>query len=88
MNKNSVTIQVTQRNGKKFYTSITGLADDLDKLKIVTHLKKSLRCNGFIANSDILGEIIMLTGNHKDYVNSFLLDEEICRNDEIIIKGI
>lgn len=88
MNTTSVTIQVTQRNGKKFFTSVTGLADDLDKEKIVTHLKKTYKCNGFIVNSDVFGEVIMLTGDHKDSVYRFLLDQEICIKDEIILKGI
>jgi len=88
MNATSVTIQVTQRNGKKFFTSVTGLAEDLDKEKIVSYLKKTYKCNGFIVNSDTFGEVVMLTGDHKDRVYRFLLDEQICIKDEIILKGI
>ena len=40
MSLQQVTIQVLQRNGRKFFTSIIGLPDDLDKEKIVHHLKK------------------------------------------------
>lgn len=88
MSLQQVTIQVLQRNGRKFFTSIIGLPDDLDKEKIVHHLKKTYKCNGFITKNAEFGEIITLTGDHKESVYRFFIDEEICVKEEIIIKGL
>lgn len=85
---NILTIQVIQRNGKKTTTSIVGLAEDLDSEKIMSYLKKKLKCNGFISNDPVHGEIISLTGNHKEQVYQFLVSEQIYKTDEIVIKGI
>ena len=83
----SVTIQTQQRNGKKSTTSVVGLAEDLDLKKILSHLKKTYQCNGFISNDSKLGEVITLTGDQRENVWKFLVEEQINRADEITIKG-
>lgn len=88
MNLQPVTIQVLQRTGRKFFTSIIGLADDLDKEKIVSYLKKTYKCNGFIVDNAEFGEIITLFGDQKENVYQFLIKEQICAKDEIILKGL
>jgi translation initiation factor 1 len=45
----NITIQTQQRNGKKSTTSVVGLAEDLDLKKILSYLKKTYQCNGFIS---------------------------------------
>ena len=47
-----VTICVQKRNGRKCITTITGMADDLDLKKIVSHVKKTYSCNGSIIKDD------------------------------------
>jgi len=33
------------------------------------------------------GEVIQLGGDHRTKVATFLVDEEICRSDQIVIRG-
>lgn len=83
-----VIIQVVQRNGKKSTTSVVGLASDLDLKKIISYLKKTYKCNGFITNDPKLGEIITLTGDQRENVFKFLVDEQINKAGDITIKGV
>lgn len=83
----NITIQTQQRNGKKSTTSVVGLAEDLDLKKILSHLKKTYQCNGFISKDSKLGEVITLTGDQRENVLKFLIEEQINRADEITIKG-
>ncbi len=83
-----VTISVERRNGKKCITNIAGLESDLDLKKIISYLKKTYNCSGSIINDETHGEIISLTGDQKENVYHFLIDEEICNKEDIIIKGI
>ncbi len=82
-----VTISVRQRNARQHITIISGLADDLDTKKILKYLKNKLKCSGTIINDDKFGEIITLTGNQKDYVYEFLVEQEIYTKDNIILQG-
>jgi len=86
--QNKVTISVQQRNGRKSITSISGMAEDLDLKKILSYVKKTYNCNGSIVKNDKLGEVIILSGNQKDNIYNFLINEEINKKDEIIIKGV
>jgi translation initiation factor 1 len=86
--QNKVTISVQQRNGRKNITSISGMAEDLDLKKILSYVKKTYNCNGSIVKNDKLGEVIILSGNQKDNIYNFLINEEINKKDEIIIKGV
>lgn len=86
--KNKVTISVRQRNGRKCITTITGMAEDLDLKKIVSYVKKTYNCNGSIVKNEEFGEIIILSGDQKDNIYKFLIDEEICEKDDIMIKGV
>jgi len=86
--QNKVTISVQQRNGRKSITSISGMAEDLDLKKILSYVKKTYNCNGSIVKNDKLGLIITLSGDQKDNMYNFLIDEEINKKDEIILKGV
>jgi len=83
-----VTINVQKRNGKKFITTITGMANDLDLKKILSYFKKTYSCNGSIINDEKYGEIISLSGDQKENFYNFLISEEINKSEDIIIKGI
>jgi translation initiation factor 1 len=83
-----VTICVQKRNGRKCITTITGMADDLDLKKIVSHVKKTYSCNGSIIKDDKYGEVITLSGDQKENFYNFLIKEEINKSDDIIIKGV
>lgn len=86
--KTVVTIKVQKRNGKKCITSVIGMAEDLDLKKIISYYKKKYSCNGSIIKDDEYGEIMILTGDQKENMYNFLIDQEICKKDEIIVKGI
>ena len=87
-NKNIVTISVENRNRRQFITTIIGMAQDLDLKKITSYFKRTYNCNGFIVKDEKFGEVITLTGDQHKNVYNFLIDEEINKKDEIIIKGI
>lgn len=83
-----VTISVERRNGKKCLTNVIGMANDLDLKKILSYLKKKHNCNGSIIKDEKHGEIMTFSGDQKEYIYNFLINEEIYKKDDIIIKGI
>jgi len=88
LNTKKVVIQVQKRNGRQCFTIISDIAEDLDLNKICRYFKKSLNCGGNILKDNELGEIIRLTGDQKQAVVDFFLQEQIYKADEIILKGI
>lgn len=80
-------VRVQQRNGRKCITTIQGLADDLDAKKITRALKKTFQCNGTVNMDSELGEIIQLSGDQRKNVREFLVDQEVCHEDQIVIHG-
>ncbi len=87
-NKNKITISVTNRTGRKLATHIYGFGIEYDLEKICKHWQKQFHCTGSIENSDKFGQVIKLTGNHKTEIACFLVNEEICKRDDIVLKGI
>lgn len=85
---NKVTISVEKRNGKKCITNVIGMAEDLDLQKIISYLKKKHSCNGSIIKDENYGDIISLTGDQKENVYNFLIEQEINKKEDIIVKGI
>ena len=83
-----VTISVERRNGKKCITNVIGMANDLDLKKILSYLKKKHNCNGSIIKDEKHGEIMSFSGDQKENIYNFLINEEIYKKDDIIIKGI
>ena len=83
-----VTISVEKRNGRKCITNVIGMAEDLDLSKILSYLKKTYSCNGSIIKDATYGEVLSFTGDQKENIYNFLIDEEIYKKDDIIIKGI
>ena len=88
MDNNKITISVSNRTGKKLQTFVYGFANDLDLPKILRHFKKTFNCTGSIENSEEFGEVIKLTGDHKKPILIFLIKEEICKVEDITIKGV
>jgi translation initiation factor 1 len=82
-----VTIAVQKRNGRKCITTVTGLADDLDLKLILSHIKKTHNCNGSVINDEKFGEIIKLSGDQRENMYNFLINEEINKSEDIIVKG-
>jgi translation initiation factor 1 len=88
LNIKKVVIHVQRRNGRQCFTIVSDIAEDLDSHKICRYLKKTLNCGGNILKDKELGEIIRLTGDQKQAVIDFFLEQEIYKGDEIIVKGV
>lgn len=82
-----VHIRKTQRNARKCFTIVEGLADDLDLKKICKYLSKKNQCSGAILTDEKFGEVIKLTGDKREQVKEFLIDQEICKPEQIHIHG-
>ncbi len=88
LNIKKVVIQVQRRNGRQCFTIVSDIAEDLDSHRICRYLKKTLNCGGNILKDKELGEIMRLTGDQKQAVIDFFLEQEIYKGDEIIVKGV
>ncbi len=82
-----VHIRKTQRNARKCFTIIEGLADDLDLKKIGKYLAKKNQCSATILTDEKFGEVLKLTGDKREEVKAFLLREDICKAAQIHIHG-
>lgn len=88
LNVTKVVVQVQKRNSKQCYTLISDLAPDLDLKKISSYLQKTLKCGGNVIKDADGSKIIRLTGDQKKSVIDFLIDQEIYKEEDIIIKGV
>jgi len=88
LNTKKVVIHVQKRNGRQCFTIISDMAEDLDLNKICRYLKKTLNCGGNVLKDETLGEVIRLTGDQKQSVIDFFIEQEIYKADEITLKGI
>lgn len=82
-----VHIRNQQRNGRKSLTQISGLATDLDLVKIVKDMKKIFNTNGAILKDDDGNEIIQIQGDRRIDCRDFLTKYNICEADIIKIHG-
>jgi translation initiation factor 1 len=83
-----VHVRVQQRNGRKCITTVAGLADDLDIKRICKSFKKNFSCNGAVQkDEDTDGEVIQLSGDQRTNVMEFLVDQEICHKEEVVLHG-
>ena len=88
VNTSKVTISVVKRNGKKCITNVIDMSEDLDLKKILSHIKKTYNCNGSIIKDETYGNVLSFSGDQKMNIYNFLIDEEIYKKEDIIIKGI
>lgn len=49
--------------------------------------KKNFSCNGAVQKDAEMGEVIQLSGDQRGNARSFLVDQEICHDDQIVIHG-
>ena len=82
---NKVHLRKSQRNGRKCITIIEGLESDLDIKKITKALKKIFQCNGAIMKDESENEIVQLSGDQREKIKDFLVNEEICQLEDIVI---
>eukprot|EP00522_Entomoneis_paludosa_P007107 CAMPEP_0172447668 /NCGR_PEP_ID=MMETSP1065-20121228/6934_1 /TAXON_ID=265537 /ORGANISM="Amphiprora paludosa, Strain CCMP125" /LENGTH=111 /DNA_ID=CAMNT_0013199031 /DNA_START=78 /DNA_END=413 /DNA_ORIENTATION=- len=82
-----VHVRVQQRNGRKCITTVAGLADDLDVKRICKAFKKNFSCNGAVQKDEEVGEVIQLSGDQRTNVKDFLVDQEICHGESVVLHG-
>ncbi|GKY94672.1 hypothetical protein MPSEU_000432600 [Mayamaea pseudoterrestris] len=82
-----VHVRVQQRNGRKCITTVAGLADDLDVKRICKAFKKNFSCNGAVQKDAEVGDVIQLSGDQRTVVKQFLVDQEICHGEQIVLHG-
>ena len=88
LGNSKVTITVEKRGNKRFITNVIGMAEDLDLHKILSYLKKKHSCSGSILKDEEYGEIMSFTGDQKENIYNFLINEKIYDKEDIIIKGV
>jgi translation initiation factor 1 len=82
-----VHVRVQQRNGRKCITTVAGLAEDLDIKRICKAFKKNFSCNGAVQKDEESGEVVQLSGDQRTNVKEFLVDQEICHSEAIVLHG-
>lgn len=87
LNEQHVHVRVQKRTGRKTLTTIQGLSNDLDFKKILKALKKEFCCNGTIVDDEELGKIIQLSGDQRESVSKFLIEEGLSTKSVIKIHG-
>ena len=80
-------IRVQKRNGRKSVTTIQGLNPKFDFKRILKALKKEFHCNGSLEEDPDLGQIIQLSGDQRQSVSKFLIDEGITDAKNLKIHG-
>lgn len=85
--KNIIHIRIQSRNSKKSITSITGLDKDLDFKKLCKYMKKNFKCNGSISENELHGKVLVLQGDKREDSYNFLVDNNICDGELIVIHG-
>ena len=83
-----VHIRIQQRNGRKCLTIVQGLPKNLNMKKVMQYFKKVCHCNGTIVNDKHWGDILQLTGDQREQVRDFLVNEKICPKERVNIHGV
>ena len=90
-NDKHIHIHIHQRNSRKYITSIQGLPDvlDLKDLKrILKTLNKKLCCNGSLKKDSVTNtNILQLQGDHRQACATFLIEQDICTKESIVVHG-
>lgn len=89
INREVVHLRIQKRNGRKHVTTISGLGQDLDFVRLLKAFKKSFQCIGSldIQENDVV-VALKLSGDQRNNVKDFLLREEIILDEnDIIVHG-
>ena len=80
-----VYIKFVKRNGSKCITLVEGLQSDLDIKAIIKALKKIFNCNGSIKKDKNDYDVIQLSGDQRNNIKEFLIEQKINKEFEIIV---
>ncbi len=82
-----VNIRIQQRTTRKRITTVQGLDQELDLKRILKTLKKTHNCNGTLIKSQEYGDVLKMSGDQRQNVRRFLIENEIVSKENIIIHG-
>lgn len=82
-----VDVRVQQRSGRKTITTIQGLPKALDLKRVLKVFKKEFACNGNVVEDEELGDVIQLQGDHRVKVAAILVEESICKKEDLQVHG-
>jgi translation initiation factor 1 len=87
-----VHLWLKQRTGRKYFTEVEGLAEDLNWQKIMKFWRHQFHCDvSRIVNKDekgkIVKKIIRLQGDQRNLVLNFLIEEKIISKENIKTHG-
>lgn len=68
-------------------TTIQGLPRSLDPKRVLKVFKKEFACNGNIVEDEESGEVIQLQGDHRQKVAQILIEENICKKEDLQVHG-
>jgi translation initiation factor 1 len=83
-----VHIRSQQRNGRKSLTLVQGLPPKLNLKMVLQYFKRQFCCNGTIVEDKSAGRVLQLQGDQRARVAEFLVQQEICRREQIKIHGV
>lgn len=90
-NHAKIHVRVHQRNTRSFITTIEGLDDDLDLVRICRAMKRAFNCNGNVKLGTEYGDIIQLQGDQHETVKVWLVQEEVLTaaeaEERLVIHG-
>ncbi len=79
----------TQQNGRKWLTLVEGLDDDLDLAKIARAMKRAFHCSATASVNEKDGcEYIKLSGNQRDLITTWLVENEVLTDKEAVARII
>ena len=82
-----VHVRVQQRNGRKCITTVAGLAEDLDVKKITRALTKKFKTSGTVKKDENENNVVQVAGDQRTNIRDFLLNQQICHLDQIVVHG-
>lgn len=87
INPNIVNLWIIKRSTRKTQTLISGLDQNLDLKKLVSAWKNLFNCSGSIKTDDNNNKYIKLSGDQREKIKNFLIEEEIVKKQNIKIRG-
>lgn len=85
-----IDIRLVERTGKKYQTMVCGLDGilNMNQEELAKIFKKKCNCVGFVTEHKTQGFVLILTGDHREFVKQYLIDHGYAKIDHIKLHGI
>jgi translation initiation factor 1 len=80
-------LRVQQRTSRKKMTIVENLPPDLDLKKILRYMRKQFSCNGNIQKDKQDNLVLRMSGDQRQNVKDFLVQNHILTESEIHVHG-